>query len=173
MKRTLFVMAVVLGFATAASAATLTVVSDKASYTVGETITLSVSGDAQGELAYGAIGRLLYSAALTDTVGVVENAINNTWLLSGAPAFGDGFAEAFNQIALAPATMNGANPIAIITLTATGVGTVNVDWSGDLDFFSVDGARPGTSFEIVPEPTTAVMLGLGLFGLALGGRRRS
>src|SRR5262245_51168544 len=111
MKRTLFVMAVVLGFATAASAATLSVVSNQAQYTVGDTITLSVSGDAQGAVGYGIIGRLLYDPALTNTNGVVENLVNNAWISSGAPAFGDGFAEAFNQV-------GGLNPSTATNLPA-------------------------------------------------------
>ena len=45
MKRTLFIVAVLIAFATGASAASLTVVSDKATYNVGETITLTVTGD--------------------------------------------------------------------------------------------------------------------------------
>ena len=55
MKRTLFIVAALVGvgFATAASAATLSVVSDKASYNIGETITLTVTGFYDDIVDYG------------------------------------------------------------------------------------------------------------------------
>jgi len=181
MKRTLFVMAVVLGFATAASAATLSVVSDAGTYNVGDTITLTVSGDGQGGTAYSLIGRLLYSAALADTVSATQNAVGAGWILGTLNTpITDGQADAFNQIAFpaAPAgNLPGGNPFATITLVAQAAGVVNATWDTNFSFFDLQGAgaAPGVSFTInaVPEPTTAVMLGLGLFGLAIGGRRRS
>ena len=66
MKRTLFIVAVLVAFATAASGATLSVVSDKSTYNVGETITLTVSGDDQGATTYGIFGSLQYDGALVD-----------------------------------------------------------------------------------------------------------
>jgi hypothetical protein len=44
---------------------------------------------------------------------------------------------------------------------------VNVVWNqSTLIFFGIDPASAaGTSFEIVPEPTTAALIGLGLLGL--------
>jgi opacity protein-like surface antigen len=59
MKRTLFVVVALVAFATAASAASLSVVSDKTTYNVGETITLTVTGDdTGGSTSYGIFGRL-------------------------------------------------------------------------------------------------------------------
>jgi hypothetical protein len=181
MKRTLFVMAVVLGFATAASAATLSVVSDATSYNVGDTITLSVSGDGAGATSYSLIGRLVYNTSLVST-GVgdsTQNAVGVGWILGTLPN-NPGLADAFNQIAFPANTANGlpaGNPFATITLVATAAGVVNMDWDTNFSWFELQGAgaAPGVSFTInaVPEPTTAVMLGLGLFGLAIGGRRRS
>jgi hypothetical protein len=183
MKRTLFVMAVVLGFATAAGAATLSVVTDKATYSPGETVSLTLTGNSQGEVAsfYSLIGRLTYNPALADpgTVGVALNP-GPGWSDGGASQ-ADGFVELFNFADFgftgnAPA-YNGNVVINTATLIAgPTAGTVNLDWAASLSFFpSIQGARPGTSFDIVviPEPTTAALLGLGLIGLVVGGRRRS
>ena len=103
MKRTLFVMAVVLGFATAASAATLTVTSDKATYTVGETITLTVIGDGRGR------DRVLRCSAVSSTArrssnagSVARNPQDHRWHLDRveyAGARGDGLRRrSFNQV---------------------------------------------------------------------------
>jgi len=185
MKRTLFIVAVLVTFAaTGASAAILSVVSDKTTYNVGETITLTAIGD-DGGLAgpfYSAYGALQYSGALTDAGAThAANPIGTGWTVGTLP-FDDVSATAFDELnfnggtgdSLAPA----GTPFATVTLIAAAQGLVNVTWrQGDLVWFDLNPASAvGTSFQIfqvVPEPTTAALLGLGLVGLALGGRRRS
>jgi hypothetical protein len=93
------------------------------------------------------------------------------------------FCNAFSQV-------NAAGPIAVnvtdfllatTTFTidlATPVGSmINFTWNTSpstsrLDWFGITNA-PGVSITVVPEPTTALLLGAGLLGLALARRRAS
>jgi hypothetical protein len=192
MKRTLVVVAAVVGFATAASAGILNVfttnVSNVAqqSFFVGDTILLKVTGDGQGQASEDSIAGLLeYSGAITNTVS-----FNHSQYLpagSGAGACpdavlcNDGFAYAFSQTGGPVVNFTGTS---VITLTATAAGVSQVTWGGTLlDFFGIYSYSSGglsiptgASFTInpvIPEPTTAGLVGLGLLGLALGGRRRA
>ena len=173
-------------FANSADATTLTVVSDKPSYVVGETITLTVTGDSQGGAAVSIFGRLTYQAAVTSTVTSSQTqhtTSGNPWIL-GSLAVGDGFAEVFNQITSDPnfdPTTVQQLQIATATLTADTPGIVSVFWASgtfDLDFFGLTSANQSgilATFTIVPvpEPTTLALLGLGAIGLAFGRHRRA
>ena len=174
-----------------ARAATLSVTPDKLTYHIGEVITLSVSGDAQGEMEFAVFGRLQY----TGTGGVTPNTqtqkLVGTFWTAGIVGKGGGYSDAFNQIAggseLPGNNLPANNPFSTITLIASAIGIVNVNWntatgSGlELDFFGLMTA-PGTGFCIlgdtnscpfVPEPTTGLLLILGLVGLAARRRARA
>jgi hypothetical protein len=182
-KRAFVSAALIIGFSTASNATTLSVSPDKLTYNVGETVTLSVSGDGQGATAYGIFGRLQYSGSgsVTSntqtqkivTPGAVKNALFN------GPSFSDSFSQIINAVTAQPASnLPADNPFSTVTLIASAVGFVNANWNSqagsgfELNFFGLTSA-PGTSFTIVdaiPEPTTGALLGLGLLGLA-GWRR--
>jgi hypothetical protein len=173
--------------ASAASAATLSIVSDKTTYNVGETISLTVTGDDGGATTYGVQGRVDFNGALVNLGSVTQTQLAGPYgkfTVGTTPSLDNGgagsFQFMFNQTSGAPQeATNSPGTVAIGTLIAQAAGTVNLVWHANqvdgfgLEFFGLSDA-PGTSFTIVavPEPTTAGLLGLGLVGLLLGGRRR-
>jgi hypothetical protein len=87
-----------------------------------------------------------------------------------------GTADVFNALAGTQATPIDQLAVSTITLTADAAGTANFSWlinagNESLNFFGLTNSA-GTSVLIVPEPTTAALLGMGLLGLAVAGRRR-
>jgi hypothetical protein len=184
MLRQLSIVLVLIASASAASAATLSVGSNQPIYLPGETITLTVLGDDEGATDYGIFGQLRFtgvgsvthvSANQTTLVGKYGKWI--TQPLPGSP----GVSRAFSQISgLPPSAQGGAinlpGVLSVLQLIAGATGVVNVNWDTTnpndafrLDFFGLTSA-PGTSFEIVPEPATAALLGLGLLALAFARR---
>lgn len=187
MKRTLIAVAALIGLASAANAATLTVVADQATYTPGDTITLTVTGDSQAGTATGIFGRLLFgNSGAISAAGAVPTqttllALGSIPWLAGVTGCAASTCDMFNQVGAFGATPAPASNLLVSTvsfLAGPGLGVVSVDWETNLgtgfalDFFGLTNAA-GTSFEVVPEPTTAALLGLGLFGLAVAGRRRA
>jgi hypothetical protein len=164
--------------AVSSHAATLSMSTDKSTYDVGETITLTIVGDAEGEADVGIFGTVVYDPGRTTVTGQSQSSL--TSLGGGLPwingvLFLDfpnaGTADALNTIAgLVPQTPDQL-VISVITLTADAEGAVNFQWLADggsesLSFFSLTNA-PGASITIVPEPSTAFLVGLGLVGLGL------
>lgn len=110
MKRTLLTVTAFFGLATAASAATLTIEADRATYNVGDTITLSINGDAQGAVAFGVYGRLLFNGSLVDNATRVQTALGTGWA-KGTLAAGDGSAEALNADKLSDGSVAACVPL--------------------------------------------------------------
>lgn len=183
MKRTLIAVAALVGLASAANAASVSVTSDQAVYTSGDTITLTVTATANaGEVSTQVFGDLLVSGTgsvlggVSTQAGLVSFGGAIPWALGVTPC-SPVVCTAFNQIGgLSPLPVsNTPIAIAIITYTAGAAGSVDLTWDQTTFDFFLAPSGPGTSFTIVPipEPTTAALLGLGLLGLAVTGRRRS
>jgi hypothetical protein len=187
MKRNLVLAAALvgLGLASTANAASVVMSANQATYGIGDTIlmTVTVTADA-GETDTSAFGVIQYNNTLVAPVAAsqVQNALpptaNGPWNQGILSACTTVNCRAFSQTN-AGGTVGVTNfVIATMSFTASALGTANFVWqsapvSQRLDFFGVTSA-PGTSVTIVvPEPTTAAMFGLGLFGLALAGRRRA
>lgn len=174
MKRSAFVLVLFIAAASAAQTATLTITPDKPVYQVGEEIVLNVFGDSGGAQASIVVGRILFDAGLADYVTSHQDALTSiggqlTWFLSPLEG-GDGFGDAFEQSpSVNPFPVDG--PLtASVTLVATAPGTLAFSWATDgllpLDFFGLTNA-PGGSVTIVPEPSTGVLVVLGLMATGL------
>ena len=179
-----------LAVAGAASAASITVVADSASYAPGDTITLTITTDSQGDTMSS-----FYMATLFDTSvlnlsdGEGNPAVLNSQTLPsgffGSPINNAPTSEAGGiQSSLSGGAFPAADPgtgISGITrlivdgAAAPGVTTISFGGAGvgnDFGFGSAS-APASINITIVPEPTTAALLGLGVLGLAISGRRRS
>jgi hypothetical protein len=186
----LLVLIAVFGLGRTADAATLSITPNKTTYVVGERVTLTVIGDDEGAVSDRIFGQLELDGSLIDLGGAGQTRLigeSGPWnplilragedieLLdpAGQPIGGptEAILDAFHQrpaIAGDTAT-NLPGVLSIVTLSAQAVGVVNVNWhtaadAVQLKFFGLTSA-PGTSFTIVPEPTTAGLLALGLIGL--------
>jgi len=186
MKRTLIAVATLIGLASAANAATLSVVADQSSYLVGDTITLTVTGDSQAAQDIFIFGRLLFDNPAVAAIATGAPTQNTLLAFGSVPWVASGLlcdsssCQMMNQL-----SAFGTNPapasnllVATVSFVATAPGSSSVSWDTNLAggfqlaFFGLSDA-PGTTINVIPEPTTAALLGLGLLGLAISGRRRA
>ncbi len=179
MKRFLTATMIAVGFAAVANAASLTITPDKTSYNVGESIVLTITGDSGGVAAQGVFGALALSGtgSMTYVSGSQSPISSFGGALPWTPSAVGAQNTVFNQIVgVTPFPGDWTSPLAVATYTAATLGVVNIGWNNDssvgaLNFFGIAVGDAGTaSITIVPEPTTASLLALGLIGLAM--RRR-
>jgi hypothetical protein len=183
MLRWIGALVLALSIAAGATAASLSVSSDKLTYLVGETVTLTVTGDDGGASAYAVFGRLDFSGALVDNATRSQITLvgqQGPWETGTLSSGDDGISahsDAFNQVRYIQDTAyNLPAAFATVTLIAAAVGIVDVAWHIGIDaeqlkFFGLTDA-PGTSFTIVPEPASAALFALGLLGLAAATTRK-
>jgi hypothetical protein len=163
----------------AASAATVTISADFPVVFVGDTITLTVNTDSQGELIFFAQAQVSYDPALV-------SALSATQILGGPSFIGadldltdlPGWKTALNQISGVAPIDTGTTVSSTLTFLALapGVATFTLG-SGNPAFFAFTfgSAAPGNSVSVtivaVPEPATATLLGVGLLALSAARRR--
>ena len=185
-------LACVLGMSLSAQAALVDATftcSPSCSVPVSSTITLTTIGDpgidpvtmlpATADLIF---GRLLYDASLvTANSGTTQTKLRETggakWT-TGPLLIGGNFSDAFNQIKpneLSAIPADSTKKLtSVMTFTmgnTTGVAVFAWDIAGS-SFFNHLTTWTAPTITIVPEPTTAVLMGLGLLGLVVVARRR-
>lgn len=189
MKRTLIHAAALVGFASAANAATLMIDPGGVGgeYNVGDLITITVTGDSEGASDSTIFGQIVFSNPAIAAPNIYPaRPAQNTLLAPGPVTWGQGGTNCtasscvmFNAFSgsLPPTPMTVTNLlVSTVSFVATTPGTRALTWSTtggtQLDFFGLTSA-PGSSITVVPEPTTITLLGVGLFGLAVASRRRA
>ena len=200
MKRVLLgVLAAGLAFATVANAiVTLEATSASPSYTPGQLVTITLTGvttDPANEFTQSIDVRVV-GAGFTSVSS--ETALGGTCVAGLGCIPGAGFSlggtqgttvagnyQAFSQIGgLAPGpNTNGMTPgspfftgasslTAVFTTIAGAAGTYDIDMAPiGVGFFGITGPRTLGSYTVVPEPSTAALMGLGVLFLAMVGRR--
>src|SRR5262245_32669692 len=126
MKRTLrFAIAVValLGLSAAANAAVVNIAADASSYAPGDTITITITTDAQGAALDSAFIQVLFNSALV-TPGTATQSPGPAGWFTQDPNLLDtpGFKTAVSQFAF-PANNPGTSIGSVITFTADNAGT--------------------------------------------------
>lgn len=193
MKRTLislFTAMSVTAFALAASAATsISIGTDASTYLAGGTITLTVTATSNGgETDNTVFGAILYENSKVTIATQSQTPMPPGDWTQGALTCTTARCVAFSQVRSAGVTAVGLTNATVATQTWTIGGavpintTIKFSWQTTpttqrLDWFGItstsQSAPGGVTVTVVPEPTTAALLGLGLFGLAVAGRRRA
>ena len=183
MKRILFVVALCVGLASSASAASLGLQVQGGGSAIsglpGDAFTLELTADVsnpEATLSLGLDVRLLGGGSVTWTgatqTGLTSFGMGLMWTEFAPICAGADPCVAVNQGN--PVLPTGAQPdqfngvIATITGTLDTSGQITVDVQ---DFFGA-AAPAAISVNVVPEPSTAAILALGLMGLGVAGRRR-
>jgi len=189
---TLLALGAALSASSPALGATLTLVPDAFTYHVGNPITISLVGDSQGAEDSTLFAAVELVPALVDphVVRFMPPPLpdKQPWVVGAQTApqicpYQANRCMLLNAIYPGPGDPGGPVPVggvdpanepftyAVLTATAGAPGIYNINFvttpsSQRVDFFGLTGA-PGTTITIInPEPATAALLALGLFGLA-------
>ena len=186
----LVVVAATIACATWVNAASLTVTADQDSYRLGSIVTLTVQGviDPTVDHTTNIDVRLDLSENLTFMGLTAQTAKNppptfgpqTDWIVGGTQGHLTGNSvTVFNQLQGLPpggTFLNNFNGLdeayvtAEVVLMLDGEGPASADFGASTAFFGLGGG-PGWAYPI-PEPDAVALMGLGLAGLALAGRRR-
>ena len=109
--------------ATGSRAATITLTADQTSYNVGDTITLTITGDSEGATANAIFGRLVYDSVLANTLSTTQQSAGPEWI-SGPLFTGDGYADVWNQITF---DAQSAYVVSTVQLVPQHGGTLEID----------------------------------------------
>ena len=199
MKRFLIaVLGTAVTFATVANAATLVATASPDPVALGGTVTITLVGttDPENETAQSIDVRIVGAGTEVSTeTGQAGTCVAATgcipgaaWNVGGTQGSNQGANyQAFNQIGgltAVPNTLNmtpgtpfhtgNSTLTAVFTMTAPATpGVVQITLADvGVGFFGISGSQSLGSYTVVPEPTTAALMGLGLLGLAVAGRRR-
>jgi hypothetical protein len=142
----------------------LSVNADQLTYHVGDTITLSISGDDEGASAYGCFGRLLYRGDIVDNgTRSPEGGSHSVRLFTKGALSAIGQRSRCIERRVQPGQRHRgspdqhpeANPFATVTLIAVAVGVVDVEWDTTAptrSTTSVSRARPARRSRSCPSP---------------------
>lgn len=175
-------MAVVASFALAATASATLSASITGPNTPGTHVYSIVLSFSAGDDIRGFGGSIsttgVYTGVYTDPATVGTFTTNLAGPLAPPTAAGTGYAGSWAFVGATPNTVGGSFTIGTVEITVGAGNVVMADLSGVLDGFVSSGfstifPSPGnvTGITIIPEPTTAALLGLGIVGLVVAGRR--
>jgi len=168
-----------IGLAGPAHASSITVTADKSTYIPGETIFLAITTDSEGASFTNVFAQVQYDPALADNGAGGSQTLGTGMIATGSLTAleVDGANTVLNQFAFSPVDP-GTSITATASLIAQGPGILVLTLGGQPSQpiqFNTGNVAPdstNTLMLFIPEPATAALLGLGLFALALGVRRR-
>jgi hypothetical protein len=161
MNNRFFVCLTALVMSSTAEATTISFSTDQLSYIAGDTITLTITGDATGAAADGIYGRLLYDPAVADSISAAQIPLTSDGVpwIDGVLSYGDGYVEVWDQIAGFDPLAPDGPAVSTVQILATHAGPLDLRWSQqpglELNFFGttgVEGSDPVFSVEVGENP---------------------